>query len=44
MAHLDIGKRLLDRLANDVTDVGTVEMAARMEGRSMSLILAPHKE
>ena len=44
MAHLDIGKKLLDRLAHDVTDVGTVEMAARMEGRSMGLILAPNKE
>jgi len=43
MAHLDIGKKLLDRLSNDVTDLGMVEMAAKMEGRSMGMIIAPRK-
>ncbi len=43
MAHLDIGKKLLDRLANDTTDLGLVETAARMEGKSMGMILAPNK-
>ena len=43
MAHLDIGRKLLDRLANDVVDLGVVEVAARMEGRSMGMILAPNK-
>ncbi|NOX97667.1 MAG: translation initiation factor IF-3 [Nitrospirae bacterium] len=44
MAHLDIGKKLLDRFAGDMTDLGVVEVAARMEGRSMGMILAPHKQ
>jgi len=43
MAHLDIGKKLLDRLAGDVVDLGIVETAARMEGKSMGMILAPNK-
>jgi len=43
MAHLDIGKKLLDRLANDVADLGMVETAVRMEGKSMGMILAPNK-
>ncbi len=43
MTHLDIGKKLLDRLANDITDLGLVETAARMEGKSMGMILAPNK-
>ncbi len=44
MTHLDIGKKLLDRLANDITDFGLVETAARMEGKSMGMILTPHKK
>jgi len=43
MAHLDIGKKLLERLAHDISDLGVVETAARMEGKSMGMILAPHK-
>lgn len=43
MTHLDIGKKILDRLASDIADLGLVETAARMEGKSMGMILAPNK-
>lgn len=43
MAHPDIGKGLLDQLADQLRPHGTVEMAPRMEGRTMILIMAPLK-
>jgi len=35
------GKDLLDRLAEAVSEVGTVEQAPKIEGRSMTMVLAP---
>ena len=35
------GKDLLDRLAEEVSHVGTVEQAPKIEGRSMTMVLAP---
>lgn len=35
------GKDLLDRLADDLAEVGTVEQAPLIEGRSMTMVLAP---
>lgn len=43
MAHMDIGRDMLNRLASDLNDVGTVEQPPAMEGRTMNLVLAPHK-
>ncbi|MHB8342080.1 MAG: translation initiation factor IF-3 [Mycobacteriales bacterium] len=39
----ELGFRLLERLANDVADLGTVETAARQDGRNMTMVMAPHK-
>ncbi len=36
-----VGKDLLDRLAEDLSDVGTVEQPPKIEGRSMSMVVAP---
>jgi len=36
-----VGKDLLDRLADDLSDVGVVEQAPKIEGRSMTMVLAP---
>lgn len=37
------GKILLDRLAADLEDVGKVETPAKLEGKRMSMVLAPAK-
>lgn len=36
-----VGKDLLDRLADQVSEVGTVEQEPKIEGRSMTMVLAP---
>ena len=41
MIRMDRGKALLDRFVEALKDVGTVEQAPKVEGRNMSLILAP---
>ncbi len=41
MAHLDIGRRILERFVRDVGEAGAVEVPARMEGRTMTLVLSP---
>ena len=41
MAHLEFGKAVLDRLATELADVGKVEMEAKLEGRNMTMVLAP---
>ncbi|MGH2757824.1 MAG: translation initiation factor IF-3 [Actinomycetota bacterium] len=44
MSHLELGRRLLDRLAEDVTDVAKVEVPAKVDGRNMTMVLNPLKE
>ncbi|MGX7196066.1 translation initiation factor IF-3 [Enterococcus olivae] len=44
ITHKEIGQRVLDRLAEETTDIATVEQKAKMDGRSMFLVLAPKNE
>lgn len=44
MAHPDIGKGLLDRLAEQLRSYATLEQPPRMEGRTMTMYLAPVKQ
>ncbi|TKD67884.1 translation initiation factor IF-3 [Pseudalkalibacillus hwajinpoensis] len=44
ITHSDIGKKVLEHLAEDCKDISTVESKPKMEGRSMFLILAPIAE
>ena len=44
MAHAELGRRLLDRLAQDMSQLGYVESAPNQDGRNMIMVLAPHKE
>jgi translation initiation factor IF-3 len=44
MAHSEIGRQILERLAREITDTGIVESAPRQEGMTMIQILAPKKE
>jgi len=44
MAHPEIGRRILDRLIDDLADVATPENTPRMEGNQMHTILAQKKK
>lgn len=44
MAHQDIGMELLKRVEADLVDYGTVEQFPKMEGRQMTMVLAPKKK
>jgi translation initiation factor IF-3 len=39
----ELGYRLLQRLADDVQDLGFVESTPKQDGRNMIMVLAPHK-
>jgi translation initiation factor IF-3 len=39
----ELGFRLLQRLGEDVSDLGFVESAPKQDGRNMIMVLAPHK-
>lgn len=41
MVHQEIGRRLLDRVADAAKDVAVVERAPIMEGRNLFMILSP---
>ena len=40
----ELGFRLLQRLAEDVTDLGFVESAPKQDGRNMIMVLGPHRK
>ncbi|NNK78645.1 MAG: translation initiation factor IF-3 [Litoreibacter sp.] len=43
MAHLNLGRELLERVAADVEGVGKVENMPKMEGRQMIMLIGPAK-
>ena len=42
--HPERGERLLNQLAEDVAELGTVEQAPQQDGRNMTMLLAPLKQ
>ena len=40
----ELGFRLLEKLAEDVTELGFVESAPKQDGRNMIMVLGPHKK
>ena len=44
MAHTDIGRQVLIRLQQDLTQYGLVEQQPLMEGRQMVMMIAPKKK
>ena len=44
MVHQDIGRRLLDRVQNDLALHGVVEQNPLMEGKQMVMVFAPKKK
>lgn len=43
MAHQEIGMRLLDRVREDLDELGLVEQMPKMEGRQMVMMIGPKK-
>ena len=44
MQHPELGRRILDRVAEDVADVGRVEIMPKQDGRNMTMVLGPDKK
>ncbi|WP_146924304.1 translation initiation factor IF-3 [Alkalibacterium kapii] len=44
ITHKEIGRDVLERMAEETSDVSQVESKAKMDGRSMFLMLAPKSE
>ncbi|MCZ4259911.1 translation initiation factor IF-3 [Limimaricola sp. G21655-S1] len=41
MAHQELGRELLERVASDVAEIGKVENMPKMEGRQMVMMIGP---
>ncbi len=41
MAHINLGRELLERVAEDIKDTGKVENMPKMEGRQMVMMIGP---
>jgi translation initiation factor IF-3 len=41
LAHVDLGKKILERVIAEVGETAMVEMEPRLEGRNMNMVLAP---
>jgi translation initiation factor IF-3 len=44
MAHPELGRNILERVAQDVSDMAVVETKPNLEGRNMTMMLAPLKK
>ena len=43
MAHTELGKDVLMKLATELEEVAQIESVPKLEGRTMTMILAPKK-
>lgn len=41
MAHQELGREVLERIATDTTELGKVESMPKMEGRQMIMVIGP---
>lgn len=41
ITHPELGKEVLDRIAEEIEDIGVVEQAPKLEGRNMTMLIAP---
>ena len=44
LAHVDLGKKVIDDFVEECAEVGQIEKPAKLEGRTLTAILAPKKE
>ena len=42
LAHVDLGKKVIDDFVEECAEVGQIEKPAKLEGRTLTAILAPH--
>jgi len=43
MAHVEIGRNLLEKIATDIEEIGKIESMPKMEGRQMIMVVAPQR-
>lgn len=43
LAHQELGMEMMQRIETDLSEMGTVEQAAKMEGKQLTMVLAPKK-
>ena len=41
ISHIELGRRILDRFANDISEIAEVEKKPFLEGRLMTMVVAP---
>ncbi len=44
MAHPELGKEVLERFAEKLSDISGIEIPVKQDGRMMAIVLAPSKE
>ena len=44
MQHPELGRRILDRVADEVSHLGRVEVMPKQDGRNMTMVLGPDKK
>ena len=43
LAHQELGMEVMQRIEQDLLELGTVEQAAKMEGKQLTMVIAPKK-
>ncbi len=44
MTRIEFGRKILDRVIDDLKDIAVVDVAPKMDGRTMSMIVSPRSE
>ena len=44
MAHTELGRKILDRLVQDLAELATVDQFPKLDGRNMVMVIAPIKK
>jgi translation initiation factor IF-3 len=44
MAHIDMGEKMMARIVEEIKEVGIIEQGAKLEGRFMTMVVAPKPE
>lgn len=44
LAHQELGMEMMQRIEQDLAEMGIVEQSAKMEGRQLTMVIAPKKK
>jgi translation initiation factor IF-3 len=44
VSHPELGKRILDRVAEELSNIGQIEQRPNLDGRNMTMVLGPSKD